>query len=171
VTFSVTCSVTCSLPDSLDRFWLSRSCSTEINEYTNAWDFSATDFDAGKYNMRFWYNATGRFPGNGQAPTFIVRVQAAINSATNAFLRRSIGGTSLARFIGTMAMPKPSSKLELDIASLIGVLFYTWMLQLLLPVMLSTLVSEKENRLRSMMKMHGLGGTLGCSTLALLLLA
>ena len=131
--------------------------SAEINEYTNAWDFSGTDFDAGKYNMRFWYNATGRFPGNGQAPTFIVRVQAAINSATNAFLRRSVGATSIARFVGTMAMPKPASKLELDIASLIGVLFYTWMLQLLLPVMLSTLVSEKENRLRNMMKMHGLG--------------
>ena len=131
--------------------------STEINEYTNAWDFSATDFDTGSYNMRFWYNATGRFPGNGQAPTMIVRVQAAINSATNAFLRRSVGPTSIARFVGTMAMPKPSSKLELDIASLIGVLFYTWMLQLLLPVMLSTLVSEKENRLRNMMKMHGLG--------------
>ena len=131
--------------------------SSQINEYTNAWDFSATDFDAGRYAMRFWYNATGRYPGNGQAPTMIVRVQAAINSATNAFLRRSVGATSLARFVGTMAMPKPASKLELDIASLIGVLFYTWMLQLLLPIMLSTLVSEKENRLRSMMKMHGLG--------------
>ena len=131
--------------------------STQINEYTNAWDFSGTDFEAGRYNMRFWYNATGRYPANGQAPPFIVRVQAAINAATNAFLRRSVGATNLARFVGTMAMPKPPSKLELDIASLIGVLFYTWMLQLLLPVMLSTLVSEKENRLRSMMKMHGLG--------------
>mmetsp|Transcript_12375 Transcript_12375/g.35287 ORF Transcript_12375/g.35287 Transcript_12375/m.35287 type:complete len:983 (+) Transcript_12375:143-3091(+) len=131
--------------------------SAEINEYTNAWDFSETDFDAGKYKMRFWYNATGRFPGNGQAPTMMVRVQAAINSATNAFLRRSVGDTNIARLVGMMAMPKPSSKLQLDIASLVGVLFYTWMLQLLLPIMLSTLVSEKENRLRSMMKMHGLG--------------
>lgn len=130
---------------------------SEINEYSNAWDFSGTDFGTGKYQMRFWYNATGRFPGNGQAPTQIVRVQAAINAATNAFLRKSVGPNALARFVGVMTMPKPSSKLTLDIASLIGVLFYTWMLQLLLPMMLSSLVSEKENRLRSMMKMHGLG--------------
>ena len=39
----------------------------------------------------------------------------------------------------------------------IGTLFYTWLLQLLLPVMLATLVAEKEGRLRTMMKMHGLG--------------
>ena len=131
--------------------------SLDINAYTNAWDFSGTDFAAGKYSMRFWYNATGRYPANGQAPTEIVRVQAAINSATNAFLRKTIGPNALARFVGVMTMPKPASKLTLDIASLIGVLFYTWMLQLLLPMMLSSLVSEKENRLRNMMKMHGLG--------------
>lgn len=131
--------------------------SSEINAYTNAWDFSGTDFDSGMYQMRFWYNATGRYPGNGQAPTQIVRVQSAINAATNAFLRKTIGQNGLARFVGLMTMPKPSSKLTLDIASLIGVLFYTWMLQLLLPMMLSSLVSEKENRLRNMMKMHGLG--------------
>jgi ABC-type multidrug transport system ATPase subunit len=131
--------------------------SSEINEYTNAWDFSGTDFDAGRYQMRFWYNATGRYPQQGNAPTQIVRVQAAINAATNAFLRRAVGSDSIARFVGLMTMPKPGSKLTLDIASLVGVLFYTWLLQLLMPMMLATLVSEKENRLRNMMKMHGLG--------------
>jgi len=38
----------------------------------------------------------------------------------------------------------------------VGTLFYCWLLQLLLPVMLATLVAEKEGRLRTMMKMHGL---------------
>jgi hypothetical protein len=94
-----------------------------------------------------------------------VRVNAAINAATNAFLRWALGpfvatettAPSLARLVGLMEMPKPETKLTLDIASLVGVLFYTWLLQLLLPVMLATLVAEKEGRLRTMMKMHGLG--------------
>lgn len=51
---------------------------------------------------------------------------------------------------------QPNTKLTLDIASLVGTLFYTWLLQILLPVMLAVLVSEKEGRLRTMMKMHGL---------------
>ena len=130
---------------------------SEINEFTNAWDFSGTDFDQGTYSMRFWYNATGRFPATGNAPTMIVRVQAAANAATNAFLRNAVGEDAIARLIGMMQMPKPETSLTLDIASLVGTLFYTWLLQLLLPVMLSTLVAEKENRLRNMMKMHGLG--------------
>lgn len=130
---------------------------SEINEFTNAWDFSGTDFDTGKYQMRLWYNATGRYPGVGNAPTEIVRVQAAINAGTNAFLRNVLGPDAIARFVGVMTMPKPGSQLTLDIASLVGTLFYTWLLQLLLPMMLATLVSEKENRLRNMMKMHGLG--------------
>ena len=56
-----------------------------------------------------------------------------------------------------MAMPKPATELKLAIATLIGVLFFTWLLQLLLPTMLAALVAEREHRLRAMMKMHGLG--------------
>jgi ABC-type multidrug transport system fused ATPase/permease subunit len=54
-------------------------------------------------------------------------------------------------------MPKPETKLSLDIASLIGPLFFTWVILLLFPVILTTLVYEKQQRLRIMMKMHGLG--------------
>lgn len=130
---------------------------SEINGYTNAFDFTGTDFQTGNYSMRLWYNATDRYPANGNAPTEIVRVQAALNAASNAFLRNTIGEQAITRLVGLMQMPKPATSLTLDIASLIGTLFYTWLLQLLLPVMLSTLVMEKEGRLRNMMKMHGLG--------------
>lgn len=132
---------------------------SDTNAYTNALDFTGTDFENGKYSMTFWYNSTGRFPANGNAPTNIVRVQAIMNAATNAFLRNSGGPNIQTKLVGVMQMPKPASTLRLDIASLVGTLFYTWLLQLLLPVMLSTLVSEKEGRLRNMMKMHGLGDT------------
>ena len=39
-----------------------------------------------------------------------------------------------------------SNKLTLDFGSLLGPIFYTWLLQLLLPVMLVSLVYEKERR-------------------------
>jgi hypothetical protein len=49
------------------------------------------------------------------------------------------------------------SRLSIDFSSLLGPLFFCWLLQLLLPSMLNQLVYEKERRLRSIMKMHGLG--------------
>lgn len=82
-------------------------------------------------------------------------------------------------------MPKPETTLRLDLSSLLGTLFFSWVILLLFPVsckyllffsftyvfsrcivyillsmtqvILSTLVYEKEQRLRIMMKMHGLG--------------
>jgi hypothetical protein len=56
-----------------------------------------------------------------------------------------------------MATPKPEFKLKLDFSSLLGPLFYMWVVQMLLPIFLLQLVYEKEKRLRMMMKMHGLG--------------
>lgn len=134
---------------------------SKINGYIGAYDFGTTDPASNVFDVRLWYNATRRFGdgGNGE-PTQLVRVHAPLNAATDAYLRSALGDgatNALARLVGIMEMPKPGTKLTLDIASLVGTLFYTWLLQLLCPVMLSNLVSEKEGRLRTMMKMHGLG--------------
>ncbi|KAL4523256.1 hypothetical protein Ndes2437B_g00384 [Nannochloris sp. 'desiccata'] len=142
----------------------------EINGYIGAYDFGNTNPVNGTFSLRMWYNATNRYGEGGQQPTQAVRVHAALNAATDAFLQQAIitndpstaaagdeVGGALARLAGIMEMPKPSTSLTLDIASLVGTLFYCWLLQLLLPVMLSTLVAEKEGKLRTMMKMHGLG--------------
>lgn len=53
-------------------------------------------------------------------------------------------------------MPKVGTKLTLDFSSLIGPLFFLWLIQLPLPISLVQLVYEKEKRLRMMMRMHGL---------------
>ncbi|XP_035822658.1 uncharacterized protein [Zea mays] len=53
-------------------------------------------------------------------------------------------------------MPKAAIKMRLDLTTLLDALFFTWTVQLLLPVMLTYLVYEKQQRLRLMMKMHGL---------------
>ncbi len=133
---------------------------TETNGYIGAYDFGNTNPTNGTYFVRMWYNATRRYGDGGQQPTQAVRVHGALNAATDAFLQQAVKPPqpqALARLVGLMEMPKPSTSLTLDIASLVGTLFYCWLLQLLLPVMLSTLVAEKEGRLRTMMKMHGLG--------------
>jgi len=146
------------------------SGTTETNGYVGAYDFRNTNPENGTFSVRVWYNATDRYGGGGQQPTQAVRVHMALNAATDAFLQQAITnndpsappaaeevGGAFARLAGIMEMPKPSTSLTLDIASLVGTLFYCWLLQLLLPVMLATLVAEKEGRLRTMMKMHGLG--------------
>lgn len=136
---------------------------SDINGISAAWDFGDSDPENGVYSILMWYNSTGRYPINGNAPTQIVRIHSLLNTATDALVRATLGGVNKAlaqqakvRLIGIMEMPKPSTKLTLDVATLVGTLFYTWLLQLLLPVMIATLVQEKEGRLRAMMKMHGL---------------
>lgn len=117
-----------------------------------AWDFQNTTSTA--YNMRLMYNGTAR---GDQGPPVILRVNQGINRATNAFLQWALGDTYQTWLLGLQEMPKGGSALRLDFSSLLGPLFFTWLLQLLLPLMLFNLVYEKERRLRTIMKMHGLG--------------
>ncbi|KAL0722397.1 hypothetical protein Bca4012_036996 [Brassica carinata] len=77
--------------------------------------------------------------------------------ASNAYLKFLKGSQAKILFEYIKEMPKPETKLALDITSLIGPLFFTWVILLLFPVILTTLVYEKQQRLRIMMKMHGLG--------------
>lgn len=122
-----------------------------------AWDFGGTSNATGTYAARMWYNATGRYGVEGNRPTQLLRLNQGINRATNAFLSWALGPQYSATLLGIMGTPKPSGRLTLDFNALLGPIFYTWLLQLLLPVMLVGLVYEKERGLRSMMKMHGLG--------------
>ncbi|CAH1443054.1 unnamed protein product [Lactuca virosa] len=54
-------------------------------------------------------------------------------------------------------MPKPETEIRLDFSSLLGPLFFTWVILQLFPIVLTALVYEKQQNLRIMMKMHGLG--------------
>lgn len=66
------------------------------------------------------------------------------------------GGGARVDLEGVRDMPKVGSRLQLDFSSLLGPLFFEWLMQLLLPVFVFTLVHEKEHSLRVMMKMQGL---------------
>eukprot|EP01023_Acetabularia_acetabulum_P005392 TRINITY_DN12195_c0_g1_i1.p1 TRINITY_DN12195_c0_g1~~TRINITY_DN12195_c0_g1_i1.p1 ORF type:complete len:655 (+),score=81.99 TRINITY_DN12195_c0_g1_i1:604-2568(+) len=61
------------------------------------------------------------------------------------------------QLIGIMDMPTRGFELKLEISSFLGALFYLWLIQLVVPVMLYQVVYEKEKKLRMMMNMHGLG--------------
>lgn len=81
-----------------------------------------------------------------------------LNAASNAFLNTlfsapaAAGRTNplgseaprpLSRLLFLRDMPKVGSQLSLDFSSLLGPLFYTWLSQMLLPVMVGLLVYEK----------------------------
>ena len=69
-----------------------------------------------------------------------------VNLATNAFLRWSLGSGYSAKLLAIMEMPKQETHLSLDFSSLLGPIFYCWLSQLLLPLLLVTLVYEKQRR-------------------------
>ena len=69
-----------------------------------------------------------------------------LNLATNAFLRWSLGSQYSAKLLAIMEMPKQETHLSLDFSSLLGPIFYCWLSQLLLPLLLVTLVYEKQRR-------------------------
>ena len=103
-----------------------------------------------------YFNDTYGLP-YGTQPTVYQRAPQALNLAVNAWLRTFVGDGAAATLIGVQETPKAPSEIRLDFSSLLGPLFFTWVVQMLLPIFLMQLVYEKEHRLRMMMKMHGLG--------------
>uniref|UniRef100_A0A1D2A8G4 ABC transporter domain-containing protein n=1 Tax=Auxenochlorella protothecoides TaxID=3075 RepID=A0A1D2A8G4_AUXPR len=128
----------------------------EDYEVSQAWDFQNTSVETGQYNVRMWFNGTGRVDVYNSFPS-LLRVNQGINLAANSFLQRALGPGYQSRLLGFQEMPKDVTRLTVSISTLLGPLFFVWLSQLLLPTMLLTLVYEKEKRLRTMMKMHGLG--------------
>ena len=108
------------------------------------------------------YNGT-LVGASGQPANTFFPAQGIMNRVTNAFLHLALGGQAGPN--GTMRftlrymrdMPTQGAKVSLDVGTFLGPLFYTWLSQMLLPVMVSLLVYEKEKNLRIMMKIQGLG--------------
>ncbi|KAK4766653.1 hypothetical protein SAY87_008295 [Trapa incisa] len=126
----------------------------KINEIVTAYDFLNTD--GGLFNVSIWYNSTYKDTSDRTMP--LLRVPRSINLASNAYLKFLRGSDAKILFEFVQEMPKPTAtELRLDISSLLGTLFFTWVIILLFPVILQALVYEKQQNLRIMMKMHGLG--------------
>ncbi|XP_030939110.1 ABC transporter A family member 7-like [Quercus lobata] len=140
--------------DELYKGYRKGNSEEKINEITAAYDFLNSNENS--FNVSIWYNSTYK-NDSGQAPIALVRVPRSVNLASNAYLQFLRGPGTNILFESVKEMPKPGTKLRLDLSSLLGTLFFTWVILQLFPVILTSLVYEKEQRLRIMMKMHGLG--------------
>ncbi|KAJ4824172.1 hypothetical protein Tsubulata_011903 [Turnera subulata] len=140
--------------DELFKGYRKGNLERKINEILGAYDF--LDSDATKYNVSIWYNATYKDTDSG-GNFKLMRLPRAVNLVSNAYLqfRQGSGTKMLLEFV--KEMPKFKNDTKLEITSLLGTLFFTWVILQLFPVVLTSLVYEKQQKLRIMMKMHGLG--------------
>ncbi|KAF2553421.1 hypothetical protein F2Q68_00034697 [Brassica cretica] len=140
--------------DDIFKGYLKGNSEGMINEIVAAYDL--LDTNRTNFNVNIWYNATYQ-DDSGNMPPKLLRVPRLVSLMSNAYLQylKSPRTRMLLEFV--KEMPKPETKLRLDIASLIGAVFFTWVILLLFPVILTSLVYEKQQRLRIIMKMHGLG--------------
>ncbi|KAI9174610.1 hypothetical protein LWI28_020100 [Acer negundo] len=140
--------------DELYKGYRKGNSERKINEITAAYDFLNSDVN--RFNVSIWYNSTYK-NDTGNSPIGLVRVPRAVNLASNAYLQFLRGPGTQMLFEFVKEMPKPYTELRLDISSLLGALFFSWVVLQLFPVVLTSLVYEKQQKLRIMMKMHGLG--------------
>ncbi|CAI9266698.1 unnamed protein product [Lactuca saligna] len=126
----------------------------KINEILAGYDFLNSNVSS--YDVIVWYNSTYK-NDSGNIPIGLVRVPRSINWVSNAFLQLLLGPSTQMLFDFVKEMPKPETLRRLDFSSLLGPLFFTWVILQLFPIVLTALVYEKQQNLRIMMKMHGLG--------------
>nr|GEV78910.1 ABC transporter A family member 7 [Tanacetum cinerariifolium] len=126
----------------------------KINEILAGYDFLNSNIN--NYNVTVWYNSTYK-NDTGGGPLGMIRVPRSINLVSNAFLQLVGGRSTQMLFDFVKEMPKPETEIRLDFSSLLGPLFFTWVILQLFPIVLTALVYEKQQNLRIMMKMHGLG--------------
>ncbi|CAL4998485.1 unnamed protein product [Urochloa decumbens] len=113
------------------------------------------DTSSRRLHVHVWYNSSFS-RDNGHHSMTVLRVARLVNMASTAYLNLFRGQNVEMRLQYLKEMPKAAVPMRLDLTTLLDALFFTWTIQLLLPVMLTYLVYEKEQRLRLMMKMHGL---------------
>eukprot|EP00899_Mesostigma_viride_P019984 jgi/Mesvir1/27988/Mv20187-RA.1 len=126
-----------------------------IEAYVNAYNFR--DTSRAGLAVDVFYNDTVLGQNDDNGPPTVRRMNVAINQASRAFLKFLLGDAYDVKLLDVREMPKPATELALDFSSLLGPLFYTWVLQLPFPVMISLLMYEKEQKLRMMMTVQGLG--------------
>ncbi|KAJ0048615.1 hypothetical protein Pint_15237 [Pistacia integerrima] len=140
--------------DEIYKGYIKGNSEEEINEIIAAYDF--LNSDPNKFNVSIWYNSTYK-NDTGDSAIGLVQVPRSVNLVSNAYLRTLLGPSAQMLFEFVKEMPKTETQLRVDLSSIIGTLFFTWVVLQLFPVVLTALVYEKQQKLRIMMKMHGLG--------------
>ncbi|XP_031488370.1 ABC transporter A family member 7-like [Nymphaea colorata] len=126
----------------------------ETNEFVAAYDL--LDTNENRFSIWIWYNSTYK-EDLGMSPMKLLRISRSLNMASNAYLQFLKGAGVKIPLQFVEEMPKSATQAKLSFSSLLGGLFFSWVIELLFPVMVTYLVYEKQRNLRIMMKMHGLG--------------
>ncbi|CAD6251450.1 unnamed protein product [Miscanthus lutarioriparius] len=139
---------------------------------SQAYDFLSSD--QGKFNLIISYNSTnyGFYDESEQSVPALNNQERPVqkansdqvprlaNMASNAYLHLKGNGLNMSfEFVKDMpraAIPAAHND-RFDLAPYIGQLPFVWTMELLFPVILTNLVYDRQNKLRIMMKMHGLG--------------
>lgn len=131
-------------------------------EFLQGFNFHGTTRN--KLNVTVMYNdttvAASFRTGSFNVRPRMARINDPVRLALDAFINWRMGAepfTFSAACLGLKEMPKPANIIVLDLGSLVGPFLFTLVFSLLLPVMIVSLVYEKEVRLRVLMKMLGLG--------------
>ncbi|KAG9459218.1 hypothetical protein H6P81_003726 [Aristolochia fimbriata] len=123
----------------------------KIAEILSAYDFSNST--SSNFNVIVWYNSSY---SNVVTKPRVLRVPQSLNLVSNAFVRHFKDENMQLLLDFVKEMPKAAVKYGISLSS-IGPLLFAWVIQMLFPVFLTSLVYEKQHKLRIMMKMHGLG--------------
>ncbi|KAJ4824173.1 hypothetical protein Tsubulata_111903 [Turnera subulata] len=117
-----------------------------INKILAAYDLQNSNRKI--FNATIWYN-----------PAATMRVARSVNLASNAYLQFLKGPAAKMVFEFVKEMPRAAGNASMDddLVGALGPMFFAWVILQLFPVVLTSLVYEKQQKLRIMMKMHGLG--------------
>lgn len=124
-----------------------------------AYTFNEVDHSRGKFDYVAWYNATGSsaylsFKGSKNW-------QSLVNLMNSAFMKSSSQERHGIK-MSVMPWPSPPTKASLNplsvfsVVDLVAGIFFPFVLFALMPIVMSLIMYEKENRLREIMKMMGL---------------
>ncbi|KAK1311876.1 ABC transporter A family member 10 [Acorus calamus] len=117
--------------DQLFKGYRQGNTERKSNEIIAAYDF--LNSNENNLNVIIWYNSTHNNKiGNG--PPALVRVPRSLNVASNAYLEFLRGSGVKIQFDFVKEMPKSATQIKLDFSSLLGALFFTWVVELLFPV-------------------------------------
>lgn len=125
------------------------------DEFGQAMNFKGTN--QRKLDAEFWSRDWDLEQDESDGPPRLRRAPAVVNMISDAWLKFALNDNYRSYLLGTQEVPQNGSELNLQFSSLVAILLTTWVVQLMLPLMLVQLVYEKEENLRIMMKMHGLG--------------
>ncbi|PAN04686.2 hypothetical protein PAHAL_1G084200 [Panicum hallii] len=157
------------ISDELYRGYYQGNNKNKTDEIAAAYDFLSSD--QGNFNLIISYNSSNSYDvfydveytvpvlnqgGTVQRPHSI-QVPRLVNMASNAYLHLRGNGLKMS-FDFVKEMPRAAThEGQFDISSLVGQLPFVWTMELLFPVILTNIVYERKNKLRIMMKMHGIG--------------